>query len=384
MRRLARRAAFLCALLLALIALWWTLPALRAARVLVSIARQPAWAARFAPPTAGVTHEDLEVPTRHGPLAVRIHRPAGDADRTLVVVPGIHAGGVDEPRLAELSRRLAASGATVVSAPLPELRRYVVTARSTDAIEDVVSYVAAEPALAPDGRIALVGVSFAGGLAIVAAGRPAIADRLTAVVSIGGHGDLPRVMTYLATGETASGAHVPPHDYGVAVILYGAADRLVPGAQVEPLRRTLRAWLDAGSASAASPDLARDLFAEAASLAGDLPDPARTFAERAIARDVAALGPRVRPFIEDLGGASALSPERSPPPAAPVFLLHGDTDPLVPPDEAARLAADLRARGARVEMLVTPLLWHADVRSAVDAADAWALIRFWTRLLAAT
>ena len=53
---------------------------------------------------------------------------------------------------------------------------------------------------APDGRVGVVGVSFAGGLALVAAGRASIARGCRDVVSLGGHADLPRVMTYLCTG----------------------------------------------------------------------------------------------------------------------------------------------------------------------------------------
>ena len=45
-----------------------------------------------------------------------------------------------------------------------------------------------------------MGISFAGGLSMVAAGRPAIRDRLAFVFSFGGHGDLPRVLRYLCTG----------------------------------------------------------------------------------------------------------------------------------------------------------------------------------------
>ena len=74
----------------------------------------------------------------------------------------------------------------------------------------------------------MIGISFAGGLSIVAAGRPSIRDKVAYVVSFGGHGDLGRVLHYLATGEAVHAPGVvtiPPHDYGVAVILYAAADR---------------------------------------------------------------------------------------------------------------------------------------------------------------
>ena len=384
MRRTSKWLTGVIALGLAATGLAVTLPYVSAARALVAVTGQPAWAVPYAPSADAVTHADLDVPTRHGPIPARVYRPAGTASRTLVVVPGIHAGGVEQPRLADLSARLAATGAVVVSVPLPDLRRYVVTPASTDQIEDVVTWVAGQPALAPEQRVGLVGVSFAGGLAVAAAGRPAMRDRLTSVLSIGGHADLPRVMTFLCTGDTPGGGSMAPHDYGVAIILYGAADRLVPAADVTPLRRAMRTYLDAASAVGTGADDARALAAEAARLVADLPGDAQVLAELMLARDVETLGARLLPHVEALGGAPSLSPARSPAPGVPVFLLHGEADDLIPAGESRRLAADLRARGTpEVDVLVTPLLRHIDVRASATALEAWQLVRFWAGVMSA-
>jgi dienelactone hydrolase len=384
MRR-RRTLLWLAAILLAAATALVTLPYVEAARSLATVTGQPGWAQRFVPSIGAVSYEDVVVPTREGDVAARVYRPPGRAPRTLVVFPGVHAGGVEEPRLAELSARLAATGAVVVSTPLPELRRYVVTSRSTDTIEDVTGWVAREPALAPAGVVGLIGVSFAGGLAIVAAGRPSIADRISVVLSIGGYGDLRRVLRYLCTGVTPAGTVRRPHDYGVAVVLHGAADRLVPEDQVAGLQQVIQTLLDAGSAQAADPARARRLFEAAARQAAALPHPAGELAELALARDVEAVGARLLPHVEAIGGAPELSPERSPPPSAAVFLLHGADDALIPAGEVPRLASDLRARGAaEVTAHVTALLAHAEMESTSAPADAWALVRFWKALLAAS
>jgi hypothetical protein len=116
---------------------------------------------------APVQFEDVRVPTRHGAIAARRYHTGSGATRTVIVVPGVHAGGVDEPRLDALARRLAASGAIVLSVPLPDLRAYRVTVASTDMIEDAALWTIQQPATA-HGRVGLIGVSFSGGLAIVA------------------------------------------------------------------------------------------------------------------------------------------------------------------------------------------------------------------------
>jgi dipeptidyl aminopeptidase/acylaminoacyl peptidase len=93
------------------------------------------------------------------------------------------------------------------------------------------------------------------------------------------------------------------------------------------------------------------------------------------------LGPILLPHVAELGGDPSLSPARSPAPAAPVFLLHGTDDNVVPAIESTLLARDLRDRGVPVHVLLTPLITHAEVDRAFTTATVWRLIDFWTRLL---
>ncbi|MBA3948474.1 MAG: hypothetical protein H0X44_00835, partial [Acidobacteria bacterium] len=198
------------------------------------------WSRSLLPGTASdVTWRDITIPTRHGDLAARVYTPSTGADDApaFVIFPGIHRGGVDEPRLAGFSRRFASAGAVVVSIPLPDLREFRVTLEAVDQIEDAALWAAREPGIGRDGRIGLAGVSFSGGLALVAAGRPALADRLTMAVSFGGYGDLPRVLRFLCTGVLPDGTQGRPHDYGVAIALLEVAPAMVPADQIEPLRR---------------------------------------------------------------------------------------------------------------------------------------------------
>ena len=96
------------------------------------------------------------------------------------------------------------------------------------------------------------------------------------------------------------------------------------------------------------------------------------------------MGPKLLPYIEELGGAPALSPERSPATRAPVFLLHGSHDNVIPYTETPRLEAYLRAQdNARVTSLLTPLISHANVEGAPSVAEVWKLIQFWAAVLRA-
>src|SRR5687767_13683793 len=195
-----------------------------------------------------------QIPTRYGPIDARVYRPAsGEPRRAVTLVPGVHMDGIREARLVGMAEDLAASGFTVLTVSTPDLQRFLITPRSTDMIEDAAKWLAKESATSVppsvDGKIGMLGISFSGGLSIVAAGRPELRDHVSFVMSFGGHGDLPRVLKYLCSGtapampplgdatrDVAGAEHVtikPPHDYGVAVVLLGMANRVVPHDQVD-------------------------------------------------------------------------------------------------------------------------------------------------------
>ena len=182
-----------------------------------------------------------QITTRYGDVPARLYVPEGTSRRTVLLVPGIHSMGIEEPRLTALADDLAGAGVKVMAMALPDLQAYRITPRATDVIEDAVTWISKRPDLAPDGRVGIVGISFAGGLSISAASRPSIRDKVAFVLSFGGHGDLDRVMRYLTTGQAPQVPGLethPPHDYGVAVILYGLADRgVVPADQVVALAK---------------------------------------------------------------------------------------------------------------------------------------------------
>jgi pimeloyl-ACP methyl ester carboxylesterase len=282
----------------------------------------------------------------------------------------------------------------VVTPDIPELSKFEIAPAITDAIEDAGGWLAADSTLAPDHTTALMGISFSGGLSIIAAARPSLANRVAYVFSLGGHDDLTRVLRYLCTGrETRPAPDVrlgtsaadttfvlPPHDYGVAVILLALADRMVPAPQVAGLRAGVRQYLWA-SALDGGVDKARAPaeFAAVARASRTLPEPAATLLRYVLARDVAHLGARLLPLI----GRSApegLSVSKSPKPTVPVFLLHGLEDNVIPAIESEYLAADLRGH-APVRLLLSGLISHADTDRPMHANDVLQLAGFWGDLL---
>jgi dienelactone hydrolase len=324
-----------------------------------------------------VTESEITIPWRSGQLRGRRYLPADVSGRPILLVPGVHAAGIAEPRLINFAKEIAATGHPVTTAELPDLAKYQITARTTDMIEDAATWLGEPGQRAPTGdqRPGLMGISFAGGLAVVAASR--MGDRAAWVLSFGGHGDLPRALRYLCTGMLPNGQTRPPHDYGVVIILLGVADKLVPADQVEPLRQGILAFLNASHLDMVDKPRAALEFERARKLSESLPEPARTFMSWVNNRDVAHLGPALLPHVASLGSDPALSAARNPPPSAPVYLLHGADDNVISAVESELLAEDLRARGGHVTQLSTPLITHAEVDHPPAVAEIWRLVRFW-------
>src|SRR5262249_42837956 len=99
-----------------------------------------------------------------------------------------------------------------------------------------------------------------------------------------------------------------------------------------------------------------------------------------IERDVVHLGARLMPLLGSHGSADALSPSKSPKPSAPVFLLHGLEDNVIPPVESEYLAEDLRGSAA-VRLLLSGLISHAEADRPIHATDMLELAGFWGDLL---
>jgi dienelactone hydrolase len=318
----------------------------------------------------------LTVPWRGGVLPARLYQPRANGARPILLVPGVHAAGVDEPRLDGFARNFAGMGHPVLSVGLPDLARYSITPRTTDMIEDAARWWAGQHGGQPE-SIGIIGISFGGGLSIVAASR---LSGVAWILSFGGHGDLPRTLRYLCTGIQPDQSRRPPHDYGVAIILLGVADRLVPPEQVQPLRAAILEFLNASHLDMYDKAKAAAAFEHARTLATALAEPARTLMGYVNTRDVQHLGPVLLPHVAVLGGDPALSPERAPHPNAPVYLLHGVDDNVIPAVESTLLGADLRRRGVETHVLLTPLITHAEVDRPPRMAEIWNLVRFWEKV----
>jgi acetyl esterase/lipase len=176
----------------------------------------------------------------------------------------------------------------------------------------------------------------------------------------------------------------PPHDYGVAVVLISVVDRVVPVDQQEPLTRGVEGFLLASSLDGVDTPRAQAEFTRVRAYAETLPEPSRALMRLVNDRAVAELGARLLAVVDAMADDPAmpfLSPQRAPaPPLAPVFLLHGSDDNVIPSVETVLLGEYLDGK-TEVHGLLSGLITHAEVNRAPTATEAWRLASFWRRVL---
>jgi pimeloyl-ACP methyl ester carboxylesterase len=284
---------------------------------------------------------------------------------------GVHHFGIDEPRAISLARAFASVGVTVLSVEFPELVDYRFDPVTIESIAVSARYLAKET-----GRVAsgVVGISVAGGLALLAAADPASQKPIGFVVALGAHCDLNRVVRYFAGDPVRdpSGHVYPvsPHPYGARVLLFGYLDKLFSPEDLPAARDALRLYLHDQHREAR---LSTKLLSESGrermlrildegnikEVGNDLVSAANA-SRSALAR------------VSPCGKLARLN--------VPVYLIHGVDDPIIPSTETLWLAREVPRTELRW-VLVSPVLRHAELGQKFALLEYWKLVSFFADLL---
>ncbi|MFZ0479340.1 MAG: alpha/beta hydrolase [Terriglobales bacterium] len=343
---------------------------LRAVALLLRIENPQDWGtlARFG--TYPIEEKLIEVPTPAGPVRARLYIPQGIANApAMVIVHGVHHLGIDEPRLVAFARAMSAGGIRVLTPELSALADYRIDSSSID----LIGYSARSLSTDTGQKVGLLGISFGGGLSLIAAARPQYAPYIGFVVSVGAHDDLERVSQFLITntitrpdGTTLA---MQAHEYGPLILIYSHLDEFFPPA-------------DIGAAHEALQLLLWEKVDESKKAAEQLSPPSREKFKLLYNHDVDALAGEMKQSIvrhqAEMAPASPHGQLGSL--RAPVLLLHGAADNVIPPSEMLWLQHDIPS-GLVKDALITPALSHASIDGKPSLADNLRLVHFMAKLL---
>ena len=349
---------------------------LQAAAVMREVAGQPVpWVARAL--TVPVTTEDFSFPieTAAGRRQVRarMYTPLGKPNApAMVVFHGVHHLGIDEPRMMGFARAMASCGIRVLTPELPGIKDYHVSADSVETIGESAKWFARQTG----GPVGVMGLSFAGGLALVAAADPQYHASFKFVFAVGSQDSMGRVANYYLTGQDVrpdgSGEVLAAHEYGPLVLEYGHLEDFVPVRDLGAVRAVLRAHLyeDTKAEAEASLELNETQKRETLELMDATLPTTRAKIEAMTAKHAGEL-----PGLSPLGRLQALD--------TPVYLLHGEGDNIIPAAETLWMASELRPEDLQA-MLVSPVLSHVNLDGLKPGVvEEWRLVHFFGLIMRA-
>ena len=289
----------------------------------------------------------------------------------MVVVHGLHQLGMEEPRLVNFAKSLAETGVEVLTPQVDALADYRVVPESIDVIGSSAQQLSH---LVGGQQVGVLGLSFAGGLSLMAAAEPQYAETIGFVAAVGAQDDVQRVEHYLVEGQTTwpdgKPLTTPPHEYGWLILIYSHPEDFFASPDVETARNSIRLLLheDIKGSEALAQKLSPDSQKLMASIFQHQRDSFRAILEA------------------DLGSHSAEAVAVSPHGhlqglKAKVLLVHGEGDDVIPPSETNWLAKDIPSEDLQAS-LISRSISHVNLERQPGWRDQIAVVHWIALMLA--
>src|SRR5215469_8558121 len=199
-----------------------------------------------------VTESDVSLGAPDRMIRGRLYLPHGVSNPPgVVMVVGVHHLGINEPRLVNFARAFAAGGVAVLTPEPPDIADYRITPQTIEVIGCSAQDLAHRLGKS---RVGVLGFSFSGGLALLAAADPKFAPNISYVVAVGAHDDLSRVSRFFVNNQIfrpdGSLERLQAHNYGALVLVYSHLEDFFPPADLPAARIALRALLYEDGAAA--------------------------------------------------------------------------------------------------------------------------------------
>lgn len=280
---------------------------------------------------------------------IDVYEPDGSARGTVVFIHGMAPAGYRDPRIESLGIALGAAGLRAVIPDIVTVRELKIRREQAGEVSDLLRAIAGDAGLIPEGRFALMAVSFSGVFALHAACHAGLAEPLTGLCLIGAYSDLSGLCRFLTHSE-----HADP--YALLLIARSYYTEVEPESEayLQALDRCIAGNIEHGEDW--DPVHTLDL---------DDPDEARVAALLNETARREAFESKLQEAFND-GWRDYVVPVDFARRDLPVLLIHGRGDRVIPPDQSRGLARRLAGLGIPHRLCVTGVLTHGDSRLDVQ------------------
>lgn len=313
----------------------------------------------------GVSSERTEIRVGAQRINAEIYSPQKYSANPILFLHGMSILGIADPRQKNAASALASAGFRVICPELAEIHNLRIRAKTVAEFTRIVSVIASDPQLCPSGRLALFAPSFSGAICLRAAAEPLVSGKISAVCALGTMAGIRAIMEYLFFDDEAD-------RYARYVVLANYMPFSRKFATLAPAFRAMALdnWYASAAANHELTGMKKTNYAAVAltKLSAQKRNEAiKIRDDGAYRKEVFA---RLLPYMEKELSAYAVLPVAQNI-RAPVFLLHGATDNVIPASESRDLAHEL----AQCRLVISPFIGHAETAvSFRRVADIWRLV----------
>lgn len=298
-----------------------------------------------------IAKAEIELITGNSRLPALLYRRAGIGDNrfrgTILAVSGMSVHGYRDIRFDTICRAMAARGFIVISPLFRDIEEFEINDRTVETIASAIRSIAGNSALSPDGRVSLFSPSFSAAMCIIAASRPDTAGTIGAICSVGTFGSVETAIEFLFARQDSD-------EYGRMIVLRNFLHLSIgPNPALE---KALDICFRDNGFHRQQPEL--PAYLESLSLRErDIFERLRTdpsFRLHHWKRILSGSG-EMHELIAGLSVVNRLSGLR-----APVALIHGADDNVIPPSESVMIYRELCRLNVPARITLTPLITHGD------------------------
>ncbi len=280
-----------------------------------------------------------------------VYWPMGKEKKKL---PGIYLQhgmsilGIDDKRIIELAENLAYCGFSVILPELAEVKGLLLKTETIDHIESLGVELYENKTWYDGNRFGFFSVSFSGGMGLIACSRPKLRDKVSSVMVVGGYCDFLDTLPFVFKNYNVD-------NYGVFVLLYNLIERLEPKLK-EDLRPVFyEAAIDNAlyrqGEEAIAPQLLKKTSKKSQEFYHNILS-SEGFRSETSQRMLASVPEELPRAFSPYYNMQGLK--------APVSLLHGETDPVISPEESEKLALHFGKIGHKYVHRTSSALTHGD------------------------